>query len=325
MAWKGNLSLLLPLQHLLSSGLTTSTTIFTTTVPTSTTLADGRTVSTNVVVTKTFATVFPVSTDGPFFGPTAGILSSSHSLPNPGIIVGASIGAGILILGGLFVILRRRKISLRAKISGFRTKIGGPKSGEEVGRGEIFQSPSDSGVNHITPYPLPDHALTYRTDTFYTPGEKRISISMESLENPFHSHADLNRASWEAYIGRFSSSDANTISTRQLYISNQVNRVREKVVELEEMLALLRSTSQSSRIEGPALPDQDSRLSMEVAEPFNDSDPNGFESQDRDMLQRAIHQIDVLNTRINELERQRRSSWALGRSDESPPGYTEQE
>jgi len=40
-----------------------------------------------------------------------------------------------------------------------------------------------------------------------------------------------------------------------------------------------------------------------------------------DKLESAIRQIEALNSRINELELQRRSSWALELSDEPPPGY----
>jgi len=40
-------------------------------------------------------------------------------------------------------------------------------------------------------------------------------------------------------------------------------------------------------------------------------------------LESAIRQIEGMNNRIRELEMQRRSSWALGRSDEPPPGYSE--
>ncbi|KAJ6601162.1 hypothetical protein DFH09DRAFT_1069831 [Mycena vulgaris] len=91
-------------------------------------------------------------------------------------------------------------------------------------------------------------------------------------------------------MSRASSLTTSTISTRQLYISNQVNRARKKVIELEEMSTILRSTSQSSR---------------------------------SDKLELALDQIKALKAQIHELESQRRSAWGLGRSDEAPPGYTD--
>jgi hypothetical protein len=53
-----------------------------------------------------------------------------------------------------------------------------------------------------------------------------------------------------------------------------------------------------------------------VADEFvhNTSDPDSLGGQDK--LERAIRQIEGLNNRMRELERQRRS-------DEPPPGYTE--
>jgi len=46
-------------------------------------------------------------------------------------------------------------------------------------------------------------------------------------------------------------------------------------------------------------------------------------ADDRDKLVRAMREIEGLNSRIRELEAQRRSSWALGMSDDPPPGYHE--
>jgi len=58
--------------------------------------------------------------------------------------------------------------------------------------------------------------------------------------------------------------------------------------------------------------------------PTNEEDPgnDALESaRMEDKLESAIRQIEALNSRINELELQRRSSWALELSDEPPPGY----
>ncbi|KAJ7045113.1 hypothetical protein C8F04DRAFT_1343687 [Mycena alexandri] len=125
----------------------------------------------------------------------------------------------------------------------------------------------------------------------------------------------ITRASWAPYINKLKTrqplSPSNTVSTRQLYISNQVNRARQKVAELEaETSTLLRSSSNASR--------QESILTE--ADELTVHDPN---SAIYERLERAIGQIEGLNDRIRELEHQRRSSWALGLSDEPPPGYIE--
>jgi len=111
---------------------------------------------------------------------------------------------------------------------------------------------------------------------------------------------------------------------RQLYISNQVNRAREKVAELEEMSILLRSSSNYSRGNSwrPASDiDHDLPSAAIGDEPAHADDPQSLGVEDK--LERAILQIEALNNRIRELEMQRRSSWALGRSHEPPPGYSE--
>jgi hypothetical protein len=133
--------------------------------------------------------------------------------------------------------------------------------------------------------------------------------------------SDVNRASWAPYITRMMipSPDetltySGTISTRRLYISNQVNRAREKVMELEQMSTLLRSTSHSSY----------NSADMSSWTAHYDADPtclsNSLEVQQK--LERAMHQIEALNAQIRELESQRRS---LGEVDEPPPGYTEED
>ncbi|KAF8204229.1 hypothetical protein K438DRAFT_1819363 [Mycena galopus ATCC 62051] len=127
--------------------------------------------------------------------------------------------------------------------------------------------------------------------------------------------------SWAFYVDRLQTREltpSNTISTRQLYISNQVHRAREKVAELEEMSSLLlRSPTASSR-------GYSSRpgSGMTEAEGAWTAPTNADQPVD-DRLDRAILEIQALNSRIRELEMQRRSSWALGLSDEPPPGYSE--
>ncbi|KAJ7499794.1 hypothetical protein FB451DRAFT_1430182, partial [Mycena latifolia] len=220
------------------------------------------------------------------------------------------------------------------------------RSPKEIGKGEGIGTASDSGSDlncasgapYISRSQSPDHtgagtpthSRTISTHQLVIPNQmhrardKEIS-SANRAESP-ESDADLDRASREPYIESVSSSAASTISTRQLYISNQVTRAREEVMELEEMSALLRISSQSSHTGSTAVlysTDQDIQHSAEDAEPTNSPrDPDSRELQDK--LERAIHQIEALNARIIELERQRRSSWALGRSDDPPPGYTEE-
>ncbi|KAJ7148022.1 hypothetical protein C8R46DRAFT_1231582 [Mycena filopes] len=109
---------------------------------------------------------------------------------------------------------------------------------------------------------------------------------------------------------------SDAISTRQVYISNQVNRAREKVAELEaETSTLLRQSSRSSH-QG-SIPPETGDISQ------TPDDSNSPANDQRLQLERAIRQIEELNGRIRDLERQRRSSWALGLSDAPPPGYIE--
>ncbi|KAJ7157248.1 hypothetical protein C8R46DRAFT_422541 [Mycena filopes] len=135
------------------------------------------------------------------------------------------------------------------------------------------------------------------------------------------------RESWAPYIDRADTllSPTNTTSTtRQLYISNQVHRARQKVAELEaETSTLLRANSANSS--GTASVRSASWTASDVGETVlrSPSLPGSPGVEDRDTLAGAMQQIRDLNDRIRELERQRRSSWALGLSDEPPPGYIE--
>ncbi|KAF8146446.1 hypothetical protein K438DRAFT_1780946 [Mycena galopus ATCC 62051] len=140
--------------------------------------------------------------------------------------------------------------------------------------------------------------------------------------------ADVNRESWAPYIDRLQTehglTQSSTMSTsRQLYISNEVHRAREKVAELEEMSLHLRSSSiTSSRADRPDSDISDAVGGNEsVAELVDAADPELPVVQAQ--LERANQEIQGLNNWIRELEMQRRSSWALGLSDESPPGYSE--
>ncbi|KAF8146448.1 hypothetical protein K438DRAFT_1869465 [Mycena galopus ATCC 62051] len=148
----------------------------------------------------------------------------------------------------------------------------------------------------------------------------RCPESPEELRDPF---ADINHAreSWASYVDRLQTREltpSNTISTRQLYISNQVHRAQEKVAELEEMSSLLlRSSTASSRGYSSRPGSRMTEAERAWTAPTNADQPVD------DRLERAILEIQALNSRIREFEMQRRSSWALGLSDEPPPGYSE--
>ncbi|KAF7347292.1 hypothetical protein MVEN_01484500 [Mycena venus] len=154
--------------------------------------------------------------------------------------------------------------------------------------------------------------------------------SPQEIPNPFISESEsvvLNRGSWTPYIDRLRTrehrlSSSNTISTRQLYISNQVNRARQKVAELEEISSLLLCCSRGNSLRSASGTVRDPpAVAAEKDEPAPTDNPElpGVQVQ----LERANQQIEELNTRIRELEMQRRSSWALGLSDDPPPGYFE--
>ncbi|KAJ7045110.1 hypothetical protein C8F04DRAFT_1388686 [Mycena alexandri] len=143
------------------------------------------------------------------------------------------------------------------------------------------------------------------------PKDLPTPFDLESLD--VGSQSGVNRASWALYINRPDTrqglTPSSTVSTRQVYISNQVNRAREKVAELEaETSTLLRQSSRPSHHEAGT-----------GNGPVNDLNPSAIYER----LERAVQQIEGLNDRIRELERERRSSWALGRSEEAPPGYIE--
>ncbi|KAJ7726417.1 hypothetical protein B0H16DRAFT_269275 [Mycena metata] len=133
----------------------------------------------------------------------------------------------------------------------------------------------------------------------------------------------VNRSSWASYVISIPPRDdtlspSNTISTRQLYISNQVRRAREKAAELEERSVIARSPSTASRPDRPS-----SWTGSEVTAAPSPSDelppvPSGSKSSSNpadEKLEHAIRQIEVLNDRICELELQRESLGVLGQSN----------
>ncbi|KAJ7917139.1 hypothetical protein B0H13DRAFT_340729, partial [Mycena leptocephala] len=150
------------------------------------------------------------------------------------------------------------------------------------------------------------------------------SDSSKEIRSHINTAHDVHRVSWASYIDRVRQlTRSETISTRQLVISNQVNRARKRVAELEEISTVLRALSTSASREHRTRPT--SETDQDVPPPpaedgsVSPSEPESLGVQ----IEHAIRQIEGLNNRIHELERQRRSSWALGMSDEPPPGYTE--
>ncbi|KAJ7492021.1 hypothetical protein FB451DRAFT_514196 [Mycena latifolia] len=251
--------------------------------------------------------------------------STTSSSVNPNI-VGASIGATILILGlalGYCVMLRMRTASLRAKISGRKpaksadeiSRIKSSEQTETVPDTEFHAANRASWELYIPEIQSPQHALTHSntisTQRLYISNQakrarqKELEIyrghasvhlageSPKDNENPFESNLDRTRASWKTFSSEDTLAAPSTVSTRQLYIPNQAER--------EAMPAVLRSSPQSSRASSAALSSwtyQDSRHSAADTELANSSEV-------QDKLDRAIHQIEALSARICELESQR--------------------
>jgi hypothetical protein len=148
------------------------------------------------------------------------------------------------------------------------------------------------------------------------PAVERLKSPKET-SNPFND-SNANCESWELHVDRHQTQEYrlsyNTVSTRQLYISNQVNRAREKVAELEAMSTLLHSSTISSRGSG-------SRPGSEITAPaVGDEEVNGDDSElcrVQETLERAMQQIEGLNNRIRELEMHRI------RLSSEPPDYFE--
>lgn len=231
-------------------------------------------------------------------------------------MLGTFIGTGCITLGVILnlVLCARRGRALRKKRTEF-PDAQGPESPKEI----CNPFDSESHVNR--------ESWARHIDTIPAPQEPE---SPKEIRNPFDSEFPLNRESWAPHIDTIQSREhvstrSNTVSTRQLYIANQVHRAREKVAELEEMSTLLRSSSNSSHENGPRLIARADHDALPVAPALHDEPVNPFSDplQVQAKLERAILQIEGLNNRIRELEMQRRSSWALGRSHEPPPGYSE--
>ncbi|KAJ7608754.1 hypothetical protein FB45DRAFT_945845 [Roridomyces roridus] len=160
------------------------------------------------------------------------------------------------------------------------------------------------------------------------------ATSQASLPKPFEPEPEVEQynvfhTSWQLHAGDLRSVDliltptSSVSTTRQLYISNQVNRAREKVKELEELSSLLlRSASQTSN--NPHNQKTDAETQAMATTPTVQGDSPGTRVLE-ERLQRALEEIEQLNLRMREMERQRESEWALGLSDELPPRYSQLE
>ncbi|KAJ7605052.1 hypothetical protein DFH06DRAFT_1150724 [Mycena polygramma] len=260
---------------------------------------EGVSTSTNVVFTTstyTAVSTYAAASTIPSSTPT------THAANRTVVIVSVCVVVVLLMLLILWGIVRRRRtVLMRTEILSARD----PKSSKHT------SNPFDSGLD------APRASWASDTETGV-----RISTasSTTSTRRLYISELDAPRASWGSYIetGESISRVSSTASTRQLYISNQMNRAREKVTQLENMSTRLRYSSHSdegstrtiSRMDRQAVPRQVGREGEETS-----NGPSDLES--------AIREIAGLNNRIRELELQRRSSWALGLSDDPPPGYTE--
>ncbi|KAJ7686852.1 hypothetical protein B0H17DRAFT_1204045 [Mycena rosella] len=240
-------------------------------------------------------TSFPVSSNPRITGRSPFLEPSTF---DPGI-VGAAIGGGILIFGLCL-----------AKSS--EDKASTAESSEEIGTAPDLDASAANRASwelYLTEIQSPPNALMH-SDTMST---KQLYISnqvkrarQKELEivlgdsasgsgppgenvNPFNSDLDMTRASWKTSITQSPDGTLRAaspvVSMRQLDISNQVNQAREKVTTLEEMTALLRSSSQVSRASSTALSSGTNLQAVADTEPANSSiEPDSRENVAEDLL-----------------------------------------
>ncbi|KAF7336400.1 hypothetical protein MVEN_02188700 [Mycena venus] len=120
-----------------------------------------------------------------------------------------------------------------------------------------------------------------------------------------HAFVDLSTTPFTTNNEAPNNSDSRTISTvRRWYLHNELRSAQEKIANIQQ-----------DRY-APSPQGGFRRVSFS-----NGGSDTGRRSPDLDMLA----QLRELTERIRELEAQMRSPWALGLSDESPPGYSEAE
>ncbi|KAJ7361027.1 hypothetical protein DFH08DRAFT_363767 [Mycena albidolilacea] len=281
-----------------TAGSTLSTGTFTITTASVQTGPDGLT-TVPLTITSTGVTLVPVATGGQTAPSKSTDPDKTAAIAS--VVVG---GVAVLLIGGfiLYLFLRRG----RAFYS--RSRSRSPLTDAEQAISTIAPQPS------ATPILL---ALCFRRRGAAKGTEISIVQRTDSPKetcDPFDD-SNANRKSWEPYIDRRPTREHrlsyNTVSTRQLYISNQVNRARQKVAELEEMSTLLHSSTLFSRGSG-------SRPGSGMTATAEGNEEDDSESRSvQETLERAMQQIEELNNRIRELEMHRM------RLSADPPDYSE--
>lgn len=114
-------------------------------------------------------------------------------------------------------------------------------------------------------------------------------------------------------------SDTGSASAaRRQQLANELRAVQEKMVDLEDLERHTISTVATR----PSAPRQLLRL-VSMRSTSTTTAKEGRESQDLvAQLEASRQRNELLAARIRELEEQMHSPWALGLSDEPPPGYT---
>ncbi|KAJ7433307.1 hypothetical protein B0H11DRAFT_2122412 [Mycena galericulata] len=113
-------------------------------------------------------------------------------------------------------------------------------------------------------------------------------------------------------------SDAGNISTvRRQYLQNELRAAQEKMVDTEDVEGHVDST----RTTRGSFPESKRRILRLLSTRSTTTTASGSTDQDPSLRERN----EMLTARIRELEGQLKSPWALGLSDEPPPGYSEEQ
>ncbi|KAJ7142981.1 hypothetical protein C8R44DRAFT_974429 [Mycena epipterygia] len=103
---------------------------------------------------------------------------------------------------------------------------------------------------------------------------------------------------------------------RQQYLENELRAAHQKLVDIEELERSTVAAVAATQITGP-------RRVLRLLSTRSTSTVGSNRSQDLvSQLEAAKERNEMMAARIQELEAQMHSEWALGLSDEPPPGYT---
>lgn len=103
---------------------------------------------------------------------------------------------------------------------------------------------------------------------------------------------------------------------RQQYLENELRAAHQKLVDIEELERTTVAAVAATQITGP-------RRVLRLLSTRRTSTVGSNRSQDLvSQLEAAKERNEMMAARIQELEAQMQSAWALGLSDEPPPGYT---